>query len=100
MDIIYGKKDIIISAGTEAGKSLIYQAVPLINLRAIVLIITPTITLIEDQKRKLRQKGVSALVLTAAAIKVDPNIWKRLEQREYLVIFASLEIVLAPQSHF
>ena len=100
MDIVYGKKDVMVSAGTGAGKSLIYQAVPLMNPGAIVLTITPTIALMEDQERELKQRGVSALALTAAAVKADPNIWKRLEQGEYSVIFASPEIVLAPQSHF
>ena len=100
MDIVYGKKDVMVSAGTGAGKSLIYQAVPLMNSGAIVLTITPTIALIEDQERELKQRGVSALALTAAAVKADPNIWKRLEQEDYSVIFAFSEIVLAPQSHF
>lgn len=48
MHIVYGKKNVMGSAGMGAGKSLIYQAVPLMNPRAIVLTITPTIALIED----------------------------------------------------
>ena len=48
MDIIYSKKDIMINVETEVGKSLIYQEVFLMNLGAIVLTITPTITLMED----------------------------------------------------
>lgn len=54
----------------------------------------------KDQERELRQKNVSALAFTAVAIKVDPNIWKRLEQREYLVIFIFSKIVFTLQSHF
>ena len=72
----------------------------LINPGAIVLTITPTIALMEDQERELKQRSVSALALTVAAVKTDPNIWKRLEQGEYSIIFASPEIVYAPQSHF
>lgn len=49
------------------------------NLRAIVLTITPIIILMEDQKRELKQRGVSALLLRAVAIKANSNIWKRLE---------------------
>ena len=48
IDIVYGKKDVMVSAGTEVDKSLIYQAVLLINPRAIVLTITPAIIFIED----------------------------------------------------
>ena len=54
MDIVYGKKDIMVSTRTGANKSLIYQAMLLMNLRAIVLTITSTIILIEDQKKELK----------------------------------------------
>lgn len=54
MCIIYGKKDVIVSIKTGTNKNLIYKVVFLMNLRAIVLIITPTIMLIEDQKRELK----------------------------------------------
>lgn len=69
------------------------------NLETIVLIITPIIVFIKDQKREFKQKDISALVLTGITIKANPNIWKLLEQKEYLVIFASSEIDLAPQFH-
>ena len=54
MDIVYSKKDIIVSTGTGAGKSLIYQTVLLMNSEAIVLTITLTVALIDDQKRELK----------------------------------------------
>lgn len=43
MDIIYGKKDVIVNIETEVDKSLIYQAIFLVNLRHIVLMIIFTI---------------------------------------------------------
>lgn len=96
MDIVYIKKDVIVGTRTKVGKSLIYKTISLINLRAIILTITLTITLMKGQERELKQKNISALALTAAAIKVDPNIWKWLEQKKYSVIFASPNIVFAP----
>lgn len=54
MNIVYGKKDVIISTKMGANKSLIYQTVPLMNRKAKVLTITPTIVLIEDQKREFK----------------------------------------------
>lgn len=69
---------------------------PLINSGAIILTITPSIALIEDQEKELRQKNASILVLTAAAVKTDSNIWKKQEQGEYSVIFTSPKIVFAP----
>ena len=54
MYIVYGKKVVMVGARTRAGKSLIYQAVLLMNPGSIVLTITPTIILIEDQEKKLK----------------------------------------------
>lgn len=68
----------------------------LINPGTIVPTITPTIALIEDGERELRQKSISALVLTATTLKAGSNIWKLLEQGKYPVIFAVPEIVFAP----
>lgn len=54
IDIVYGKKDIMINTKMGTNKSLIYQADLLINSRAMVLRITPIIAFIEDQKKELR----------------------------------------------
>lgn len=57
-----------------AGKCLIYQTVYFMNLGAIILTITPTIALMEDQERKLRPKSFNALALIATPIKAKRNI--------------------------
>jgi superfamily II DNA helicase RecQ len=44
-------KDMLISAGTGAGKSILFQAFCLLYLRAIVLVISPLKVLMEDQVR-------------------------------------------------
>lgn len=69
MNIVYGKKNVIVSARTRIGKSLISQMVILINPRAIILII-------KDQKRELKQKGINTLAFIATVIKANLNIWK------------------------
>lgn len=48
-DVIHFKKDAIVSAGTGLGKSLPYHLIPLIRPSAIVLVISPTIALMNDQ---------------------------------------------------
>lgn len=83
----------MVSIKMGVGKSLICQVMPLINSGAIILTIIPSIVLIEDQKRELRQKNASILVLIAAVVKTDSNIWKKQEQKEYSVIFISPKIV-------
>ena len=47
-DITKLKRDVVVIADSSAGKSLLYQLIPLIT-RGIILIILPTITLMEDQ---------------------------------------------------
>lgn len=41
--------DMVVNAGTGFGKSLCFQALPIMRMGAIVLVITPTIALMEDQ---------------------------------------------------
>ncbi len=49
IDMVYKRKDVVISAGTRSGKSLPYQLIPLIKEEAIVLVVLPTIALMTDQ---------------------------------------------------
>ena len=54
MDIIYSKKNVIVSAKIEVDNGLICQVVFLMNPKTIILIIIPTIIFIEDQKKELK----------------------------------------------
>ena len=49
IDMVYKKKDIVISASTRFGKNLPYQLIPLIKEGAIVFVVLPTIILMTDQ---------------------------------------------------
>lgn len=49
IDKVHKKKDVVISAGTESGKSLPYQLIALIREGAIVLVVLPIIVLMADQ---------------------------------------------------
>lgn len=48
-DLIYQKKDVFVITGTNARKSLAYQAILEVT-EGIILIISPIIALIEDQQ--------------------------------------------------
>lgn len=96
VDITQAKKDVVVIAGTCAGKSLPYQSIPIIT-GGIVLVVSPTIALMEDQvgcllvpvshvsfaksvaKRDyLLGLNITAVALTAATIESDPqygNAW-------------------------
>lgn len=49
VDLTYQKRDVFVIAGTNAGKSLTYQAIPEVT-GGIVLVISPIIALMEDQQ--------------------------------------------------
>ena len=53
INTIYEHKNIIVSASIGSGKSLPYTLIPLIELSAIVLVLSPTIALINDQIRNI-----------------------------------------------
>ncbi len=50
VDITLKKRDMCAIASTNAGKSLIYQAIPVVT-GGFVLVISPTIAFMEDQVR-------------------------------------------------
>lgn len=100
MDLMFHRKDVSVTAGAGSGKSTVYQMVPSIVPGAIVLTITPTIELMEDQERELKLRGVSIVSLTSAALKADPEIWSQIDKGLFSIIFASPEIILAPRSPF
>lgn len=54
----------------------------------------------EDQQRSLAARGISAVALTAAAVKEDYTIWKRIDNGEFSIVLASPETLLATGSHF
>lgn len=49
INMIYNKKDIVISADTRFDNSLLYQLISLIRDKVIVLVVSPTIALMTDQ---------------------------------------------------
>lgn len=73
-NIIYKKKDIVVSAGTGSSKSLLYQLLFLIKKDAIVLVILPMITLIADQCQLLLDLNIAIVTLTAETTNKDPQI--------------------------
>lgn len=91
-DITQAKKDVVVIAGTSAGKSFPYQSIPIIT-GGIVLVVSPTIALMEDQvgcllvpvshvsfaksvaKRDyLLGLNITAVALTTATIESEPQV--------------------------
>src|SRR5437588_2147920 len=113
---IYSKKDVIVSAGTGSGKSMIFQSLPFMTADGIILVISPLLSLMHDQVTDfliimgeiysqkqvtpLVNKGISAVAITADEIRNNPEIWKEVERGVYRIVYASPEVLLRPGSYF
>ena len=86
-------KDVFVNLPTGYGKSLIYQALPTIfdALRSssghIVVVVSPLISLMDDQVKFLTSVGIKALNLTSASEEDRLNA----EKGKYSLVFGSPE---------
>ena len=67
--IVCQHKDIFVNLPTGAGKSLIYQALPTIfyslyGFEHLVVVVSPLLSLIADQVKKLQTLGITAVSLS------------------------------------
>lgn len=66
-------KDCIYVAATGSGKSLVFQLPALIS-SGITLVVSPLLSLMEDQTMQLNQLGISAIVLNSTTSKADARL--------------------------
>ena len=75
-------KDVFVNLPTDYGKSLIYQALPTVfdALRSssghIVVVVSPLVSLMDDQVKFLTSVGIKALNLTSASVEERINAEK------------------------
>src|SRR3954467_6879151 len=62
-DVLAGK-DVLCVMPTGAGKSLCYQ-LPAVQQKGLTIVVSPLISLMEDQVQQLRDEGISAAVLNS-----------------------------------
>ena len=75
IDAVLNKKNCVVVQPTGKGKSLCYQF-PAVYTGNTTLVITPTISLMHDQTRELKNKGIDAVFLGSA--QTDPDADKEL----------------------
>lgn len=63
--ILSGEKNILISMATQAGKTLCYQLPSSLQRDGIILVITPSISLITNQTSKLNELRIPAVSITS-----------------------------------
>ncbi|XP_022807923.1 putative ATP-dependent DNA helicase Q1 [Stylophora pistillata] len=87
------EKDVFVNLPTGSGKSLIYQALPLVfdhvtdESGHIVIVVSPLISLMEDQVKYLRSLGLSAVNISSN-FEVDRA---KIEKGEYSIVYGSPE---------
>jgi superfamily II DNA helicase RecQ len=95
--IVKKKEDIFVSFPTGYGKSVIYQALPFAfdehtrNTGHIVVVISPLLTLIEDQIQNLRGVGITAASLSH--ITTNEEI-QQVEMGSFAIVYATPEGLL------
>lgn len=89
-DVLSGK-DVIGLLPTGGGKSLCYQ-LPSLYLKGVTLVISPLISLMEDQLQSLRQKKIPAEILHSGLhFTKQESILQRMVKGESMMIFMAPE---------
>ena len=80
-------KDALVVMPTGGGKSICYQIPPLVAARAVV-VVSPLVSLMQDQVLALQSRRQSACYLGSA--QEDPTIWQRLSTFQYVYVTPEL----------
>eukprot|EP01083_Nonionella_stella_P053851 142280_1 len=83
-------RDCFVLMSTGSGKSLCYQLPPLITKKPVI-VVSPLISLMEDQVMSLTATGISACCITGAHR--DFSMWNRAKKGEFSLIYLSPEKV-------
>jgi ATP-dependent DNA helicase RecQ len=96
IESILDGKDTLGIMPTGGGKSLCYQ-IPALFLDGVTLVISPLISLMQDQVMNLREYGVSAAYLNSSLTAREKNeVREKILQGEVKLVYISPEGVLSP----
>lgn len=90
------KRDVFVNLPTGFGKSLIYQMAPMVVkqlglcTKPIILVISPLVSLMQDQVNQLKKQGISAVSLSETSINDD-----ELNAGHYTIVYSSPESLLS-----
>ena len=87
IDALCTGKDVLVVMATGGGKSLTYQIPPLVLGRACV-VVSPLVSLMQDQVLALEARGLAACYLGSA--QTDSTVWARLHEFQY--VYATPEL--------
>ena len=96
IDSVLAGRDVLGIMPTGAGKSVCYQ-LPALLLPGVTLVISPLISLMEDQTAKLRSHGIDAVCINSS---LDPyklnTVLNKVSAGGYRIIYVSPERLLMP----
>lgn len=92
IEAVLQKKDVIAMLPTGGGKSLCYQ-LPGYLLKGPILIISPLLSLMEDQVEQIKQRGEKNVIALNSTISVHKRKQILMYLKKYRYIYASPEIL-------
>ncbi len=95
---VLGKRDSLVVMPTGSGKSLCYQ-LPALQFPGLTVVVTPLISLMEDQVMQLRALGVTAVYLNST---LDPMTYEwtaeQIRTGEANLLYAAPETLVQPRT--
>ena len=89
-------KDTLIIQGTGSGKSLCYQFPPVFEGKKAI-VVSPTISLMEDQVENLQRKGISAIFLGSAQLDSSAESKAFEVDSDFVLIYVTPEWLSKPE---
>lgn len=93
---IMGKRDVLAVMSTGAGKSLIYQ-VPAVALGGTTIVVSPLVSLMSDQVRKLVELGLHpAFLNNTLKSQAQETVRRRIKNGEFQILYVAPERLSNP----
>ena len=93
---IMGKRDVLAVMSTGAGKSLIYQ-VPAVALGGTTIVVSPLVSLMSDQVRKLVELGLHpAFLNNTLSLRAQEKVRRRIKSGEFQILYVAPERLSNP----
>lgn len=94
--VIMGKRDVLAVMSTGAGKSLIYQ-VPAVALGGTAIVVSPLVSLMSDQVRKLVELGLHpAFLNNTLSLPAQERVRNRIKSGEFQILYVAPERLSNP----
>lgn len=93
---IMGKRDVLAVMSTGAGKSLIYQ-VPAVALGGTTIVVSPLVSLMSDQGKKLVELGLHpAFLNNTLSLRAQEKVRRRIKSGEFQILYVAPERLSNP----